>query len=258
MSRHVARSADPIEQKQGCVRPPQETEGQPICWRPRNVVAGRIQQRQGQPNHARNHTMSLTALTLIAKDAVTGEQTPFNFNPLLNKKGGTTKFIAPLLHAADGSDGSGSAKDLRLMFKAQGVKGRELTDAVNKALRDGKTVRQARTQLFLAAAIEDGFVTSHIEMNAKRDEFRIIGRKAAERPDAATKKLSKTESALAAQKAENERLAKELADLKAMVAGLLPAGSSSAPAAAPAPSESASLTDEELARRPIAPVPACA
>lgn len=194
--------------------------------------------------------MSTTAIELIAKDTVTGETVPFNFSPVLNKKGGTTKFIAPLLHAADGSDGSGSAKDLRLMFKSQGVKGRELTDAVNKSLREGKTVRQARTLLFLTTAAENGFVTSHIEFNSKGDEFKVVGRKAAEKPDAAGKKLSKAESALAAQKAENERLAKELTDLKALVAGLMPAGST-----APAP-ESAPMTDEELARRPIAPVPA--
>lgn len=190
----------------------------------------------------------LTAIEIVGTDTTTGEKVPFNFAPVHNKKGGTTKFIAPLLHAADGSDGSGSAKDLRIMFKSQGVKGRDLTEAVNKSLREGKDVRTARVQLFLAKATSEGFVPSHIEFNSKGDEFKVIGRKAAEKPDASEKKLKKADSALKAQQAENERLAKELADLKAMVASLMPA----APAA-PAP-----MTDEDLASRPIAPVPACA
>ena len=114
-------------------------------------------------------------------DTATGEKVPFNFSPVLNKRGGTTKFIAPLLHSADGADGSGSAKDLRLMFKSQGIKGRDLTEKVNKSLRDGETVRQARTLLVLTTASKNGFVNSHVEMNSKGDEYKIIGRKAAEK-----------------------------------------------------------------------------
>ena len=176
----------------------------------------------------------LTAIELVGTDSQTGEKIPFNFAPVLNKKGGTTKFIAPLLHAADGSDGSGSAKDLRIMFKSQGIKGRDLTEKVNESLRDGETVRQARTLLFLTTASKHGFVNSHVEMNSKGDEYRIVGRKAAEKPDAAEKKLSMTESALAAQKAENEKLAAELAALKELVAKSVPAPSAEQPAEAPA------------------------
>lgn len=191
----------------------------------------------------------ITSLEIIAKDATTGEAVPFNFAPVKNTKGNATKFVAPLLRAADGSDGSGSAKDLRAMFKAQGVKGVALTDAVNKSLRDGKTVRQARTLLFLTTAAENGFVTSHIEMNTKGDEFKIIGRKAAEKPDATEKKLKKADSALTAQKAENERLAKELEALKAMVAQLLPPAAPAAPVC---------MTDADYASKPVASLPACA
>lgn len=196
----------------------------------------------------------LTAIEIVGTDTATGEKVPFNFAPVHNKKGGTTKFIAPLLHAADGSDGSGSAKDLRIMFKSQGVKGVELTAAVNKSLREGETVRQARTLLFLTTAAKNGFVTSHIEMNTKGDKYNIVGLKAAEKPDASEKKLKKADSALKAQQAENERLAKELADLKALVESLRPG---SVPAAAPVPAP-VCMTDEDLASRPLAPVPACA
>lgn len=193
-------------------------------------------------------------ITVVAKSN-DGTELPIKFNPVLNKSGKATKLVAAFAPVAPG-EGDGSARALKAYFRSTNPtwSNKDVRDAVQKSLRDGSSVREVAALALHTAFIKGGALPDYSQMNLKGDHaaihYTMAGR---ETPDAATKKLSKTESALAAQKAENERLAKELADLKAMVAGLLPAAPAAAPESAPA-----CMSDEELARRPIAPVPACA
>ena len=70
----------------------------------------------------------------------------------------------------------------------------------------------------------------------------------------ASKKIDWTGKLLQTLGAEaSDKLAKELANLKALVESLRPGSVPAAAEASPAP-----MTDEELASRPIAPLPACA
>lgn len=160
--------------------------------------------------------MSITSLTLVAKDQ-NGSEVPFGFNPVLSKAGRTTKFVAPLATITDAAEGSGSAKDLRAMFKAQGVKGRALTEKVNTAVRQSKTVRQARLQLFLSTAAENGFVPDHIAANAKGTEFNIKLVSAKEKEKSESVKLRAAKSEADALAKESQALKEQLAKMQALL-----------------------------------------
>ena len=191
-------------------------------------------------------------ITILAK-AADGTELPVKFNPVLNKAEKATKLVAAFAPVAEG-EGDNSARALKTYFKGKNPdwSPKDIREAVQKSLRNGSSVREVAALALHTALIKGGALPDYSQMNLKGDHVAIHYTMAgAEKPSSDAKKLSKTESALAAQKAENEKLAKELADLKALVESLRPG---SVPVAAPA---APCMSDEELASRPIAPVPAC-
>lgn len=194
-------------------------------------------------------------ITYLAKSPE-GAELPIKFNPVLNKSGRAMKLVAAFAPVAEG-EGDGSARALKAHFKLANPdwSNKDVREAVQKSLRNGENVRIVAALALHGAFIKAGALPDYSQLNLKGDHGAIHYTMAgAEKPSSDAKKLSKTESALKAQQAENERLAKELADLKALVESLRPG---SVPAAAPVPAP-ACMTDEDLASRPIAQVPACA
>ena len=174
-------------------------------------------------------------VTILAKTS-DGTELPVKFNPVLNKAERATKLVAAFTPVAPG-EGDGSARALKAHFKSANPSWtlKEIREAVQKSLREGSSVREVAALALHTALIKSGALPDYSQMNLRGDRVAIHYTMAgAEKPSSVVTKLSKTESALAAQKAENERLAKELADLKEMVAKLVPSPSAEAPAEAPA------------------------
>lgn len=200
-------------------------------------------------------TAAKTLGILVTASRPDGTELPIKFNPVLNKANKATKLIAAFSPIAPG-EGDGSARALKAHFKTANPswKSSEVRDAVQKSLRNGASVREVMALALHTALIKGGALPDYSQMNLKGDSVAIHYTMAGRTPpDAAEKNLTKAESALAKQKAENEALAAKLAKLEALLNTLHPEICTPAASAAPV-----CMSDADLAARPIAPLPVCA
>jgi len=104
-----------------------------------------------------------------------------NTNTALVPAGAATLPPAKLIKSTDGKirgtiqhfTGSMSAKEIKESLKASGLKGKELTKAVNQTLRGEKDLRQQMGLAYMQALYQDGFMPDLGKLNKKGDKAQI-------------------------------------------------------------------------------------